>query len=97
MTDWLTEVVSVVDGVEEILEAVSDERRLLSLARDLARPVAWVRTQPRARGLGLVGLGAGLLVGGALLRSYGRPAATEHPRPWSNFEVAEPDAEEDWR
>jgi hypothetical protein len=101
MTDWLTDVASVLDGLEEILEVVSGDGRLLSYARDLTRLVGWVRTQPRARGLVLGALGAGLLVGAVLLSTHGEPVASGQARAWSNLPVAEPPEpdpeEEDWR
>jgi hypothetical protein len=100
MTNWLSNVASLLDGLEEILEALSDEGRLLASARDLARLVAWVRTQPRARILVLGALGAGLLVGAVLLSTHGQPAAIEQ-RPRANLPMAEPDPESDpesdWR
>lgn len=97
MTDWLIEVVSVLDGVEEILEDLSGGGRLLSYARDVTRTVAWVRTQPRARVLVLGALGAGFLVGGFLLSSRRQPAATGQPRTSLNLRVSESDPEDDWR
>jgi hypothetical protein len=99
-TDWLTDVASVLDGLEEILEALSDEGRLLAAARDVTRLVAWLRTQPRTRVLVLAALGAGLLVGAVLLRTQANASETGQPRAWSHFPVAEPSAPdpgEDWR
>ena len=92
MTDWLTDVASVLDGLEEILEGLSGDGRLLSYARDLIRLVAWVRTQPRARVLVLGALGAGLLVGAVLLSTHRQAAAGR--RPWANLLGEEPEAEE---
>jgi hypothetical protein len=91
MTDWLTDVASVLDGLEEILEGLSGDGRLLSYARDLTRLVAWVRTQPRARVLVLGALGAGLLVGAVLLSTHGQAAGRQ---PCENLPVADPESEE---
>jgi hypothetical protein len=88
MTDWLNDVASVLDGLEEILEGLSGDGRPLSYARDLIRLVAWVRTQPRARVLVVGALGAGLLVGAVLVSTHGQAAAGR--RPWQDPPVAEP-------
>ena len=68
MADWLTDVASVLDSLEEILEGLAGH--LLLYARDLTRLVAWVRTRPRSRVLVLGALGAGLLVGAVLLGTH---------------------------
>lgn len=96
-TDWLSDVVSVLDGLEEILEVVSGDGRLLSYARDLTRLVGWIRVQPRARVLVLGALGAGLVVGAVLLSNHGQAPQTRQPRTWPELPVTEPDPEEDWR
>ena len=91
MSDWLMDVASVLDGLEEILEGFSGDGRLLLCARDLTRLVAWVRTQPRNRVLVLGALGAGLLVGAVLLSTHGQPSASGQPR--ARLPMAEP---EEW-
>jgi len=89
MADWLTDVASVLDGLEEILEGSSGDGHLLGYARDLTRLVAWVRTQPRTRVLVLGALGAGLLVGAVLL-------STHRQRPRADLPVVtEPEGWED--
>lgn len=97
MRDWLTGVASVLDSLEEILEGFSDDGRVLSSARDVVRLVAWVRAQPRVRGLVLAALSAGLLVGAALLNTHRRTDATERPRTASNLPVVDPHSEDDWQ
>ncbi len=69
----IDDVVSVLERLEEMVEALSDDGRLPFYARDLTRLVAWLRTQPRSRLLVLGGLGVGLLVGLMLLRARRRP------------------------
>jgi len=43
MADWLTDVTSMLERVEEILEGLSGDGRLLFYGRDLTRLVAWLR------------------------------------------------------
>ena len=89
----IDEVVSVLERLEEMLEALSDDGRLLFYARDLTRLVAWLRTQPRSRLLVLGGLGAGVLVGLMLLSARRRPGAPgEAPR--AMFPDTEPEGEQ---
>ena len=52
----IDDVVSVLERLEELVEGLSDDGRLLFYARDLTRLVAWLRTQPRSRLLVLGGL-----------------------------------------
>jgi len=71
----MDDIVSALDRLEELLEGLSDDRRLLSYARELTRLAAWLRTQPRSRLLMLAGLGAGVLVGLLLVNARRRPEA----------------------
>ena len=90
MADWLTDVVSVLERVEEILEGLSGDGRLSFYGRDLTRLVAWLRTQPRSRVLVLGALGAGVLVGMVLLSTHRQPVATGQ-RARADFPVAGPE------
>jgi hypothetical protein len=42
----IDDVVSVLERLEELLQGLSDDGRLLLYARDLTRLVAWLRTNP---------------------------------------------------
>jgi len=75
MIDRLTDVVSLLEYIEELLETLSTDGRLLLYTRDLTRLVAWLRTQPRSRAIMLGTVGAGLLMGVVLLSTYREPAA----------------------
>src|SRR3989442_1201502 len=76
----IDDVVSVLERLEELLEGLSDDGRLLFYARDLTRLVAWLRTQFRSRLLVLGGLGGGVLMGLRLLSARrGRGALGEAP------------------
>ena len=86
----IDDVVSVLERLEDLLEGLSDDGRLLFYTRDLTRLVAWLRTQPRSRLLVLGGLGAGVLVGLMLLGARRRPGAPgEAPRSMLPDEEAE--------
>jgi len=90
MTDWLTDVASMLERVEEMLESLSGDGRLSFYGRDLTRLVAWLRTQPRSRVLVFGALGAGLVAAVVLLSTHREPAAAEQ-RPWADLPAAEPE------
>ena len=87
----IDDVVSVLERLEEMVEALSDDGRLPFYARDLTRLVAWLRTQPRSRLLVLGGLGVGLLVGLMLLSARRRPGT---PGEAPTLPDAEPEGEQ---
>ena len=87
----IDDVVSLLERLEELLEGLSDDGRLLFYARDLTRLVAWLRTQPRSRLLVLGGLGVGLLVGLMLLSARRRPGT---PGEAPTLPDAEPEGEQ---
>ncbi len=75
MTERVTDLVAVLERVEEEAEALVREGRLFAYARDLTRLVAWLRTQPRSRVLLLAAFGAGVVAGViVLLSTINRPA-----------------------
>ena len=90
MADWLTDVESWLERVEEMLEGLSGDGWLSFYARDLTRLVAWLRTQPRSRVLVLGALGVGLVVGAVLLSTHREPAAAGQ-RPCADLPAAEPE------
>ena len=95
MTERVTDLVSVLQRIEEEAESIVRDGRLFAYARDLARLVSWLRTQPRSRVLLLAALGAGVMAGVVvLLGTINRPLDPGLEE--SGLEGHWPDPDPDW-
>jgi hypothetical protein len=68
MIDYVTDLVALLEHIEELLETVSTDGRFLLYVRDLSRLVSWLRTQSRGRVI-LTGVVAGAALAAVLISS----------------------------